>query len=107
MDALNKNDRGLELNCEASQSNIHFLYIKISIKGGQFITSTYFKPTNCNSFISMDSCHHQYWLKSVSRGQFMRIRCSYTKQNDCAQQADVLAQLMVGKGYNAGSLGNG
>lgn len=56
---LNINTKGIFLNCEASQHEIHFLDLTIRVKDGQFTTATYFKSTNHNSYIPTNSCHHE------------------------------------------------
>lgn len=79
MESLKINDWGIVLNYEASLNEINFLDLKISLKEVCFITSTYFKSTDRNSFIPLDSCHHHSLLKSVPCSQFIHLRYNCTK----------------------------
>lgn len=86
MHSLNSNNRGIHLNYQASREKNHFLDLTISVSGESFITSTYFKPTDRNSFIPNYSCHHASWLRSVPKSQYLRLK------RNCTQQSAFLAQ---------------
>lgn len=92
------------MNHEANRVEINFLDLKISVKRGRFVTSTYFKPTDRNSYIPVDSCHHGSWLRSVPKGQYMRLKHNCTEPNEFLTQADVLTNRFVEKGYSLESL---
>lgn len=86
---LNQNDRGIVLQHEASDTEIHFLDLNITVKGRLNI-STFFKDTDRNAFIPVTSCHHKSWLAAVPKGQFQHIRCNCTEVSDFYQQATML-----------------
>lgn len=70
---MNENYQGISLY-EFSSNKIHFLDLEIEISSRQFKFQTYLKPTDHNSFIPIDSCHHRSWPHSVPRSQFVRLR---------------------------------
>lgn len=39
----------------------------LKVINGYVYTTSYFKPTDRNSFIPRDSCHHPMWLKNIPR----------------------------------------
>lgn len=106
MHSLNSNNRGIHLNYQASREKNHFLDLTISVSGESFITSTYFKPTDRNSFIPNYSCHHASWLRSVPKSQYLRLKRNCTQQSAFLAQAQVLTQRFVDKGYALESLTN-
>lgn len=64
MTILNHNNRGIQLSYEASTTSI----LEIIVQDWQLVTKTFFKTTDRNGYIPVDSCHHVYWLKSIPRG---------------------------------------
>lgn len=83
----------LGLNC------ILFLDLEIFALDKQLVTKTFFKATNWNGYITVNSCHHSSWLKSVPRSQLIRIRWNCTNLLDFYHQADILKSRFVDKGY--------
>lgn len=67
---LNSNDRGISLQYETSESQIHFLDLNIFVRDGCLVTTTHFKETDRNAFIPLTSCHHPTWLSAVPKSQF-------------------------------------
>lgn len=96
---LNQNDRGISLQHEASQTHMHFLDLNFTVKDGRLTTSTYFKETDRNSFIPLTSCYHKSWLAAVPKAQFQRIRQNCAEISEFYQQALVLKQRFLNKGY--------
>lgn len=86
--SLNANQRGIHLNYATSQSEINFLDLKITARD-KFVTSTFFKGTDRNSFIPVDSCHFGPWLRSVPKSQYMRLRRNCSDPREFLVQADV------------------
>ena len=99
MDCLNTNNRGIEFKYEADQEKINFLDLEIRVEDGQFVTSTYFKSSDRNSFIPRDSCHHKAWLDSVPKSQYLRLRRNCSKMEDFDEQAKMLTARFLNKGY--------
>lgn len=100
MTSLNNNDRGIKLNFEASLDEINFLDLKIKIVGDNFVTATFFIATNRNSYISLDSCHYDPWLKTVPLGQFLCLKRNCTEINTFDEQAAILSKRFIEKGYD-------
>lgn len=95
--SLNSNDRGISLQYEISQFQIHFLDLNISVRDGCLTTTTYFKETDCNAFILPTSCHDSSWLNAVPKGQFQQIRKNCTSLVDYQQQAQILKSRFLDK----------
>lgn len=97
---LNTNDRGIVLTYESSKSKIHFLDLVIERSDQQFIFSTYFKPTDRNVYIPIDSCHHKSWPRSIPKSRFLRLRRNCTDIDTFSTQATVLKERFLEKGYS-------
>ena len=99
MSFLNDNDRGIVLSYEASSTSIHFLDLEILAIDGHFEFKTYFKPTDRNGYIPVDSCHYHQWLRSVPQGQFLRMKRNCTRREDFDSQCQILKKRFLDKGY--------
>lgn len=104
MAVLNTNDRGIVLNYEASLTTINFLDLEISVIDHHLVLKTYFKPTDRDGYIPVDSCHHSQWLDSVARGQFLRLRQNCTNVSDFLLQSQTLKERFLEKGYRSTKL---
>lgn len=104
MTSLNDNNRGIRFNFEASRDTIHFLDLKIQIVEDHFVTSTHFKVTDRNSYILVDSCHHEPWLRAIPQGQFLRLRRNCSDITTFDEQASILMDRFIEKGYDRASL---
>ena len=102
----NDNDRGIVLSYEASPTSIHFLDLEISTTHDKLEFKTYFKPTDRNGYIPVDSCHHRRWLESVPRSQFLRLRRNCTRDSDFHLQSDMLKTRFLDKGYEPALVDN-
>lgn len=89
---LNEYNRGISLSLEVTKAKKK-IGTTIKIK-------TYFKPTDRNMFIPIDSCYHMVWLRSVPHGQFWPLRQNCSTTHDLEQQALSLRQRTKEKGYN-------
>lgn len=78
---------------------IHYLDLKTEIKDNSFVTSTFFKGTDRDSFILMGSCHHDPWLRSVPKSQYLRLRRNCSDPHQFLVQAGVLTGRFLEKGY--------
>lgn len=76
-----------------------FIHLEIFKQGCSFKTRHYFKPTNRNRYITLDSCHHHSWLYNIPRGQFIRLRQNCTLDSDYYVEANILADCFLQKGY--------
>ncbi|XP_056419489.1 uncharacterized protein LOC130360958 [Hyla sarda] len=96
---LNSNDRGIKFTIEYNEDNINFLVLNIAHKGTNYITSTYFKKVDINSYLEYNSAHQKQWLKNVPYGQFKRIRKNCMEDNTFAIQAKILSKRFIEKNY--------
>lgn len=93
MSKLNGNTKNIRLSWNADASSIAFLDLEIFKQGCSFKTRNFFKPTDRNGYIPLDSCHHHTWLYNIPRGQFIRLDLNYHSQ------ANVLAEMFFQKVY--------
>lgn len=70
---LNNKKMGIVLTYEVSSTVIHFLDLEISIVDHRLVTKTFFKLTDRNGYIPVDSCHYGPWLKSVPRSNYYAL----------------------------------
>lgn len=89
---------------EASLTEINFLDLKTAVRDDKFVTSTYFKATDRNSYIPINSCHYSSWLSSVPKSQYMRPKRNCTETSDFLIQANTLTNRFLNKGYSNESL---
>lgn len=100
MATLNLNDHGIVLSYEASTTSVNFLDLEVMVVEQHLEFRTYFKPTDRNGYIPVNSCHQSQWLKSVPHSQFLRLRRNCTRTSDFLAQSRVLKNRFVEKGYN-------
>lgn len=62
-------------------------------------TKTFFKPDR-NSYIPVDSCHYDPWFINVPKGQLIRLRRNCTIQSVFMDQATLIGDTFISKGYN-------
>lgn len=84
-----------------SQEQIHYLDVMIMKGENQLLTKAFFKRTNRNSYIPVQSGHYPQWLRNIPKGQFTRIRRNCTLDEDYVTQAEYINQRFVEKGYKA------
>lgn len=83
---------------EFSPTEIYFLDLVSKVVDNQLITSTYFKPTDRNSYTPVDCCHHRNNC-SVLLSQFLRLRRNCTNIKDFEIQASLVKNTFLEKGY--------
>lgn len=81
-----------------------FFKMNIRVQGGRLITSTYFKDTDRNGYIWMDSCHHESWHWSVPMSQFLRLKRNCSLPDDYLREAELVKACFLQKGYTANDL---
>lgn len=67
----------------------------------QLYTKAYFKSTDRNSYIPVQSGHHPQWLRNIPKGQFTRIRRNCTFDADYRTQAEYIKACFSEKGYKS------
>lgn len=96
---LNSNKNNIKLDYTYSKERIHFLDVNVRRTGNSLSTTVYFKPTDRNSYLPINSGHHPLWLMNIPKGQIMRIRRNCTLDSDFRAQATVIKENFVQKGY--------
>lgn len=88
----------------ASDQQVSFLDLNLVVEGDKILTTTHFKETDWNSFISVDSCHQASWLKALPKSKFMRLKWNCSLKKDYFSQAHKLRSYFLDKGYNGNML---
>lgn len=96
---LNLNNKNINLSWEINDEKIQFLDLEILKEDGRFITQTFFKQVDRNSYLPIDSCHHAPWLNNIPKGQLTRLKRNCTKQDVFLKQAEFIRQRFIQKGY--------
>ena len=97
---LNDNQKNIKLTYTLSNTTIQFLDLEITIDNQQLKTRTHFKPVQRNSYIPVDSCHHDPWLINIPKGQMLRIRRNCSDPEVFLDQAKTIGIFFIDKGYN-------
>lgn len=97
---LNINQKNIKLEYEISEKIVHFLDLEIQLVNNSISTRTYFKTVERNSYIPVNSCHHEPWLINIPKGQFIRLRRNCSDNNEYLKQAQLMGQKFEDKGYN-------
>lgn len=64
----------------------------------------YFKPTDRDAYVPLESCHHSFWLCNIPRGQFIRLKGNCTRKEDFISQSQVLSSRFQQKEYDKNTL---
>lgn len=99
MQELNANNLNIKLTYHHSLEAVDFLDLTIFVADGKLQTRTFFKPTDKNGYIPVDSHHHTRWINNIPKSQFMRIRKNCTQMADFESQAVLLKSRFLDKGY--------
>ena len=76
---LNRAHQNITFTSEISETQVPFLDTLVIKSGVSLRTDLYTKPTDANNFLHYDSAHPPHCKKSLSFGQFLRIRCMQLK----------------------------
>lgn len=91
---LNDNQKNIKLTYEISDNIVHFLDLEIQLDKGVITTKNFFKPVEQNSYIPVDSCHHD------PKGQMVHLRKNCTDKSVYLEQAKLMGKKFVSKGYS-------
>ena len=64
----------IKFETNMSTDSVNFLDVKVTITGNTLKTSLYNKPTDAHLYLNAKSCHPQYVIKNIPKGQFIRVR---------------------------------
>lgn len=94
------NGKNIKLSWQWDRRKVIFLDLEIMVTNGCLITKKYFKLTDHNSFIHLDSCHHRSCLFNIPRGQFIYLHGNRTTEEDFLQKSEILEKRFIQKGYS-------
>lgn len=80
--------------------SITFLDLVISQVNDKFVTKTFFKNVDRNSYLPIGSCHHRNWLFNILKGQIMRLRRNCMNKADFCTQVNLIGERFINKGYD-------
>lgn len=106
VELINSNNWGIQLTPNFSSTQIEFLDLSITHDDKSFITSTFFKKVDANSYLDFSSGHFHKWKRNVPYGQFRRIRKNCTEDSTYYKQATVIRKRFAEKGYPRGLIKN-
>ena len=104
LEDLNSNPNNIKLEYTISGNMVNFLDVTIQREANKLKTKVFFKPTDRNSYLSINSGHHPAWIKNIPKGQFLRVRRNCSDANDYLSQAQTLKNKFVQKGYDEPAL---
>lgn len=103
---LNKNTWGISFTPKYNTTEIDFLDLLITHDESRFITSTYFKQVDSNSYLEFSSGHHDAWKRNVPFGQFRLVLKNCTEETTFEIKAEKIKQRFQDKGYPKGLIKN-
>ncbi|XP_053561177.1 uncharacterized protein C3orf38-like [Bombina bombina] len=97
---INNNQYNLEFTSKISSIEIEFLDLVLYIDGSNKISVRNFrKATDKNGFLHATSGHLPRWKENIPSGQFRRIRRNCTDINNYMQEAEIMSNKFLQKGY--------
>lgn len=90
---------GITFTPNFQDKSIEFLDLNISYKEDAFVTSTYFKKVDANSYFNFSSGHFHKWKNNIPYGQFRRIRKNCTVDHVFEEEAKVVKKRFKEKDY--------
>lgn len=96
--SLNTNTNNIKLEFNWNKQQIHYLDVLVMKGDDKLTTKAYFKSTDWNSYIPIQSGHHSQWLRNIPKGQFMRIQRNCTHIDDYMIQSSLIKQQFIEKG---------
>lgn len=99
VEILNSNPWDIKFTLNFGRDKIEFLDLVVSHDSEKFITSTYFKAVDINSYLDYSSGHFKKWKQNVPYGQFRRVRKNCTNEKTFEVQSKTIAKRFLDKGY--------
>lgn len=96
---LNDNPNNIKLDYQISDNAVNFLDVTVEKKVNGQNTKIYFKPTDRNSYLTINSGHHPTWICNIPKGQILRVRRNCTELEDYHTQVKILRDKFIQKGY--------
>uniref|UniRef100_A0A803K2I9 Reverse transcriptase domain-containing protein n=1 Tax=Xenopus tropicalis TaxID=8364 RepID=A0A803K2I9_XENTR len=101
---LNTNTLNLRFTSEFNTHTISFLDLKLVARGTVVETTTFRKACAGNSLLRADSCHPAHMFRGIPVGQFQRLRRNCSTESAFLEQAVILRDRFLDRGYSMRSL---
>uniref|UniRef100_A0A8C5LU34 Reverse transcriptase domain-containing protein n=1 Tax=Leptobrachium leishanense TaxID=445787 RepID=A0A8C5LU34_9ANUR len=98
--SLDDNEYNLKFTSHIDDHQIDFLDLTLYIKNNNIETKTFFKKTDANTAININSSHARKWLTNVPKGQLTRLRRNCSEIEIFKDQSDWIKNKYVQKGYD-------
>lgn len=82
-----------------SKQSIDYLDLQVYKNKRYLNTRTFFKTADRNGYIPTSSCNHPQWIGNIPKGQLMRIHRNCSNRNEYEEQADIIINRFLEKGY--------
>ena len=101
VDYLNNLHSTINFTCSHSPTNIPFLDVMVSIKGGFIETDLYTKLTDKHQYLLISSCHPQHTKRSIPCSLALRLRriCS-NHDSYIMRTTELIDYYLVRRGYD-------
>lgn len=100
MDQLGHNDFNLKFIMECSHEKIMFLDVQIEVdKYGNVFPDLYRKPSSANTIVHATRAHPKSLVQSIPYGQYLRLRCNFTREEDIVIRTNELRERLLKRGY--------
>ena len=90
----------IKFDVNISQNSANFSEVKVILDNETFKTTLFTKPTNSHLNLNYNSCHPSLVIRSIPKGQFIRVR-----QNDYVNHS-IETKHFVERGHDEKGLGN-
>ncbi|KAL2095452.1 hypothetical protein ACEWY4_010171 [Coilia grayii] len=101
---LNTRLDSIKFSLEFNIDTIPFLDVQVNRSGSKLETSVYRKATDRNSLLMHSSYHPPSMKKSLPYSQFLRVRRICSTDNEFENQAKVVYDRFINKGYDTDNL---
>ncbi|KAJ1145855.1 hypothetical protein NDU88_012138 [Pleurodeles waltl] len=98
---VNTLDTNLRFTSTISDSEVSFLDLRITLKGGRLHSSVFHKPTDRNSLLLYNSHLPKALRDNLPIGQLLRIRRNCSDTSDFHTQANMLCHKLSERNYPA------
>jgi hypothetical protein len=83
----NKLKTNLQFTFEYGKT-VPFLDTSVSLENGGMKTDLYSKITDAHLYLRNNSCHPKNYLKGLPKGEFLRVKCICSSEEDFKRRAN-------------------
>ena len=96
---LNSVHDSIKFTHEISKNAIPFLDTVVKIHNGTLTTDLHNKDTDAHNYLHYCSSHPSHCKRGIPFGQFLRLRCICTKEEDFIRHALIMGAHFLSRGY--------